>query len=490
MHVRKAAIWAMLDQYVSFTILFVVSLILARFFISPDQFGIFSIAFAAVSLIAFLQDFGTARYISGEQDLDHGKTVAAYTLSLTIGWLIALICLSLAWPLAAFYDDQRLVAITLVLAGSYFLFPLAIVPQALRQREMDFRSTAMIGISSALANAVVSLFLAWQGYGALSLAWGAFAQQAARVLVAQWRVGGLLPWPPRYANLRILFDYGGTNTALVVCMLLVTRLPELIIGRVLGAAPVGLFARATGIALQLRMLLSGALSSVFYPAFARVRDRGDALGPHYLRVVAAYSALTWPAMAGMAVLAEPMVSLLYGPRWIETAPLLVWVALSQICFVAFPLNADLPILLGHRPELIRRNVTDLLAALTLLMLAVPYGIEAVAASRLAHGLAWLINFGPFLKRVVGFGWRDLLSIQLRTAAATAAAIVPALLLYQFWNGPDDAGFLQIIVSAGLGVLCWLAVLHQLRHPAYAEIVHMIAALLGPLRLDRLLPAPR
>ena len=75
---------------------------------------------------------------------------------------------------------------------------------------------------------------------------------------------------------------------------------------------------------------------------------GEPLGPPYLRVVAAYTGVTWPAMAGIAVLAEPIINLLYGARWIGAAQLLGWVALSQLCYVALPLKGDLPVLLGRR----------------------------------------------------------------------------------------------------------------------------------------------
>jgi O-antigen/teichoic acid export membrane protein len=478
MHIRKAAAWALADQYLAFAIQFATSMVLMRFFIMPEELGLFSIAFAAVSLIAFLQDFGVARYVTGERELDPVKLRTAYTISLGVGWLIALLSVCLAWPLASFYGDERLVTITLVVAASYFLVPLAIVPQALRQREMDFRSQAMVGVSASIANAAVSILLAWKGHGPLALAWGAFAQQAARALVAQWRAGWMLPWPPRISEPGTLFTFAGTNTVLVTCLLLVSRAPELLIGRMLGPAAVGLFARATGLALQLRMLLAGAVSSVFYPAFRQVRDRGEDFAKPYLRVVAAFCAITWPAMAGLAVLAEPVINLLYGPRWVAAAPLLMWIALSQIGFLTFPLNADLPILLGHQRELIRRNIVDLVTAITLLALAAPFGIEAVAASRLVHAVLWMANFGPFMQRSVGFSWSDLSRVLASTAAATLAAIAPALLFYSIWSGPAEAGFLQIMASAGAGVILWLVVLRQTGHGAYGEIAGLVGAVLS------------
>lgn len=481
MHIRQAAAWAIAAQYCAFALQFISSLILARYFIAPAQLGTFSIAFAAVSLIAFLQDFGIGRYVTGERSMNEEQLRTAFTISLIVGWTIAVLSVALAWPLASWYADSQLIDITLVIAASYFLVPLAILPQAMRQRELDFRSSALIDISAALANAVVSIYFAWKGHGAMALAWGAFAQQLARLLVAQWRAGWVLPWPPRLVGSGTLLSLGATNTVLVACQLLLARAPELIIGRLFGSTPVGLFARAGGLALQLRMLLAGAVNGVFYPAFRQVRDRGDQLSPPYLRLLATYGAITWPALAGLAVLAEPTIRLLYGENWMGSAPLLIWIALAQMCFVSAPMNADLPILLGRKRELIFRNILDLMVGLALLALAVPYGLEAIAASRFIHGLLWVANFSSLLRRVVGFTWREWADVQARTLVATLLAVLPTLIFYAYWDGPQTAGFVQIIASAGTGAMIWLVGLRQLRHPAYEEIVAMVRLIMVQFR---------
>ena len=58
MSVRGAAVWAMAGQYLSFAIQFAASVVISRFFLSPTEVGLFSIAMAAALLIAVLQDFG------------------------------------------------------------------------------------------------------------------------------------------------------------------------------------------------------------------------------------------------------------------------------------------------------------------------------------------------------------------------------------------------------------------------------------------------
>ena len=481
MSVRTAAAWAIVSQYSSFAIQFAASIILARWFITPAQLGLFSIAFAAVTLVAFLQDFGVNRYINGEQHLTADKLHTAFTISVVFAWSIALLAILASGPIAVFYHHPALQHLALIIACSYLMVPLAIVPQATCQRRMDYKSNTMIEVGSAIANAATAITLAMMGQGGEALAWGAFAQQAARLVISQWRAGLMLPWPLRLGGAEPILRLGGTNSVLATAYSITGRAPELVIGRLINEAAVGLFTRASGLALQLRLLVAGAVTGVFYPAFRRVRDAGEPLGPPYLRVVAAYTGVTWPAMAGIAVLAQPIINLLYGPRWGEAAPLLGWIALSQLCYVALPLNADLPVLLGQTKSLIRRTVLETLTSVLLLAVSAPFGLLWVAISRFAHGLLFMAIYAPMLRRVLGFSWSNLAVIYARSLIATAAAVAPVLVSYLVWHPASETGVVQMLSMVAGGGLCWLITLRIVGHPLYAEITAMLGEIAASVR---------
>lgn len=490
MSVRGAAALAMASQLGAFAIQFAASVVLARWFIDPDELGLFTIAFSFVSLLAVLQEFGINRFVAGERELSDDTIRTAFTVSLTISWAIAAACVLLAWPVAAFYALPGLLPLLLVVAASYFFVPLATVPMALLQRQMDFRSNTMIEVGVVLANAGVAIGLAWQGYGAIALAWGAFAQQVARAAIAQWRVGGRLPIPPRLTGAMPVLRFGGFSTVLSALSQTGARLPELLIGRLLDTVSVGLFARAWGLAVQLRQLVSGGLATVFYPAFARARDRGEDLGAHYVRVTASFTAITWPAMAGLAACSVPIIAMLYGERWLGAARPLEWIAMAQILFIALPLHVELPILLGRMRPLLWRFALDTAISVLLLALAATISLEAVAASRVAYGLAWLAIHLPFLRGVVGFSLRALMRVWAQSALATGMAVLPVWLSYTFIAPADTASLAQVLGAVAAGVLAWLVTLRQTGHPAYGEVHHFADSLLARVGWSRLVPAPR
>lgn len=486
MSVRGAALWSMSAQYVVFAVQFVVSVVISRFFLGPEEVGLFSIALSAAMMVSILQDFGITRYIAGERDLGEDRIRTCFTVSILFALGIGLLILALAWPVARFYEDMRLLPLLVIIAGSYLLVPFGIVPSALLQREMDFRSLAWVNIGAAMANAVVALGLAAAGYSALSLAWAAVAQQGARALLGQWRSGRRLTFPLALAGAGPILRFGSGASLLYVSGAIGTRSPELIIGRMLSIAAVGLYGRAASLAGQLHMLATGAIGGVFYPAFARIRDSGDDMAAPYVRVVAGYSAVTWPAMAFLAAAATPLVLMLYGPVWAGVAPLLVWISLSEIAFTALPLHMEIPILLGRMRKLLQLNIIDTIVSIGLLVAGALWSLEWAAASRIGYGILWFGIYAAFMRRLIGFRWRAMLRVYLQSLAATLATVAPLLVVYWRWRDPAEVDFFLLAGCALAGCLCWLATIFLVRHPVRHEVVGVLAmareALPRPVRL--------
>lgn len=471
--VRGSAIWAMSAQYIAFAIQFTVSILIARFFLQPDEVGLFSLAFSAAALLSVLQDFGLTRFITGHRDPDPALIRACFSVSVLFALGIALLIAASAWPAARFYDDMRLPPLMLIVAGSYLLVPFAIVPAALIQRDMDFRSMFAVNVGAAFANAAVTMLLAWKGHSAEALAWGTVAQQGARALLSQWRGGWYAPWPLRFGGIGPAMRFGSGSSALAISGAVGGRSPELVIGRVLTMTAVGLYGRAVGLAGQLRMLVTGAVAGVFYPAFARLKNEGHDLAGPYVRVVAGYSAVTWPAMMFLAAASTPLVLMLYGPVWRDVAPILFWVALSEIAFTALPLHIEMPILMGRMRRLLHLNIADTLVSVGLLVAGALWSLEAAAVSRIGYGLLWFLIYAGFMRRLIGFAWDPMTRIYAQSLAASLAAAAPLLAVYFWWKSPADLDFLTLAAAAAAGGLCWLATLFAVRHPFRLEVAAVL-----------------
>lgn len=480
MSVRGAAVWAMAGQYLSFAIQFASSVIISRLFLSPAEVGLFSIALSAAMVASVLQDFGLSRYIAGLPTVDHAALARCSSVALLFSFVVAGIIAASAWPMAHTYHQPSLLPIMLIIAASYLFVPFAVVPLALMGRTMSFRGHFSVNVGGAVAQSTVALGLAAMGYSSFALAWATLANGMARGIIAQF-LRPALPWPLRIDGVKPIVGTGSRLTALYAVGALGNRTPDMIVGKLLGLVAVGLYSRAVSLSDQFRMLISGAIGSVFYPAFARIRDRGDPLGPAYLRVVAGYTAVIWPGMTGLAFCAQPIVHLLYGANWMGVAPLLTLIALTEIFLVALPLHTDLPILLGKLNRLLLFNLADMAMSVLLLAAFCRWGVMGAAASRLAYGLAWVALYARFLHGVIGFDSRRLLVIYLKSGLATLATVTPLALVYLFWASPATVTLSVLFPAVAAGVILWLGTLMLVRHPAFADITGLASHFLAPLR---------
>ena len=146
MSVRGAAVWAMAGQYLSFAIQFVSSVIISRFFLTPEEVGLFSIAMAAALLVAVLQDFGLSRYISGLPSLDPEEIARCSSIALLFSLVVAGIIVALSLPMARLYAMPDLAPLLVIIGSSYLFLPLAVVPLALMARRMQFRAHFAVNV--------------------------------------------------------------------------------------------------------------------------------------------------------------------------------------------------------------------------------------------------------------------------------------------------------------------------------------------------------
>ncbi|MBA4355823.1 MAG: polysaccharide biosynthesis protein, partial [Novosphingobium sp.] len=134
--------------------------------------------------------------------------------------------------------------------------------------------------------------------------------------------------------------------------------------------------------------------------------------------------------------------------------------------------------------LMRRMVVDTILSVILIAITAPFGLIWVAASRVVHGLLYIVIYAPLMRDILGMRWRDLASVTARSALATLAAVAPLLASYILWAPPAQTGFAQAFTMIGSGMALWLMTLQLTAHPLRDEILD-----LGTVALTRLRRPP-
>jgi O-antigen/teichoic acid export membrane protein len=473
MRLRSAMLSSMLQQNSTYVLSFATGIVIARL-ISPREFGSYAVAMAVVNIAAAIKDFGAASYVISHPDGDDSLVRTGFGVTLATTSLLALAAVSLSWPLAALYDDAALGLALRIAACGMLAGQLGFPATVLLTRTMRFDKLLAAGLTGAFMQSAASLLLAAAGYGSTALATGFAVGQLATALCVILAKPDSLRLLPSLARAQQLLSFGGSMSATMIIGALALSAPEVLIGRLLGLGEAALFSRAQSIVSVIRNGLFAAIARPLLPALGALEAQGVGLAPLYMRVIESVTGLAWPAYVLLAIWAEPLIRLLYGPTWTGAAALVPPLAVAHGLTLAVAPHYD-PLIVKRRTFLLLVCESGLfLCTLLALVFAVPRGLEVGAwALAATGGLLFAACYAVVLRRIVGFSALALAKVWARSLLLTLVVAPPALLLRGLLPG-DWTGVLVGVGGSGLaGAVAWLTAVRLCGHELDSHLAPLL-----------------
>lgn len=468
MALRRSLAWNSFGQG-SFVVLgFFGSIVIARL-LGPFDTGIFAIAMAAVGLIGVLQSVGLSTYLVREHTLTPDVIATASTVNLLISVLMALAIVVLGLAGEALFKEKGVRDVLLVIAVVPLIGQFAFVPQAMLEREGNFKLLAMIKTASTVIGLAITIGLAVAGYRYMSLAW-------SQLITAVLTNGTIALVARRHMTLRLslshwslISKFGMQIFAIAGLSTITSRLSEIVLGRTLGLASLGLYSRAAGNHAMIWNSVHGAIGSVIFVDFARLKREGIPLRPRYVQILSMMTGLMWPIFAGVAVLSGPLVWLIYGPDWIGAAVPLAMLCLASIALVSTTMTWELFVINHETARQVKLEVIRTTLGTGIFVAACFHSLEAAAAARFAEAVFAQFMYRPYVERMTGTPRSEFLRVYLRSGLAAIAAIAPASALMLAWEFSPRVPAGQVALAVAAGVALWLVAIRALRHPLYDEL---------------------
>jgi O-antigen/teichoic acid export membrane protein len=322
---------------------FVLTIVLARL-LSPQDIGIFSMSAVLMAVAHVFRDFGVTSFIKREKELTPDSLSSALGVLLITSWSVAALMFLSAPYWAHFFHEARVVPVVQVLALGFVFIPFGSIPMAIISREMDVKKSAAIGAVATVVYFGASLGLALAGFGPMTMAWANLINIIITGAMARWLLGRPLPWMPSFRQIKGIVHFGLGNLLTALLKAADNALPDILLGRWMTPTAVGLFSRANS---TVNMVSTALLPTVNYfalPYMAKVHHANGPVAGEYLRATSLINALILPALAAIAVLAQDIVSLLYGSAWMQAVPAIPWLCLAYAINSLFTLSA--PVLTG------------------------------------------------------------------------------------------------------------------------------------------------
>lgn len=286
--------------------------VVARLLMAED-YGLLAMAGVFVGFVTLVSEFGLSMTIVTMRDLGRVQLSQLNGLALLVGAAAMALAWASATPLAGFFDEPRLAPVVTVLSVTFLITSLKIVPSAVLQRELQFKTLALIEGFQGIVQAATTILLAWSGLRYWALVGGILAGNTTGVILVLLYRRHAFRWP-RWRSLSHSLTFTRHQLSSNLAWYAYSSSDMLIAGKLLGPAGVGLYSFAHLLARSLPEKVTSLVVRVTPAFFSAVQDDVPALRRYVLRLTESLALITFPALVGLALVAEDLLALI-GPQW-------------------------------------------------------------------------------------------------------------------------------------------------------------------------------
>lgn len=473
MSTRRSLAFSFLDRYAALLISILSSAILARL-LTPEEVGVYSVVMVLLALLSTVRDFGAGQFLVQKRELDSDSIRAVWSIQLGVGVVLSLIILSLSGTVSSFYNDARMQEIMWVLAANYAINPFGSITYAWLMREMRFGALATMRFSAALSGALVSIGLAWQGYGPISLALGSLTSTGVNATIAILYRPPKYPWLPGIRKIREVFSFGSQLTVASILNTITSGAPDFLIGKFQGMEAAGYFSRANGLVSMFRSLVSDAVHSVALPLFAKVeREHGDRESA-FLKVISYMTAIGWSFCATIGLLAYSIIRILYGSQWDSAVELASILAVAMAFQVPTGTCQVILTSTGRVPTLLHATALTSFTSLGLIAYGATHSLRLLAY---ALTLASAINLVMWLfvtRKALTLNADRLLRTLCRSAIVASGTMIPSLISSLISAPRPSQPLLQLVLTLPVSAVAFVATCYFSKHPLTEELDRLLS----------------
>jgi len=446
------------------------TLVVARL-LDPSDYGLVGMAMVYIGLVQMISEFGISFILLSRRDLTEDQIAHLGGLALIVGIFFAFLSLALAPVLAQFFNEPRVAGIVVLYSVLFPVAALRALPQGLMARDLEFKKLAKLGMSEGVTASIVSLALAFSGWGYWSLVLGNLAGAVVVTLLLVSNRPQRLARPSRWSQVTPFFRFGSSVIVSKVAWYSYNNADFAIVGRVLGKVQLGYYSLAWQLATLPAEKIAAIIGQVVPPIFASVAGQPEDLRRYLARLCEGLTLIILPGSIGLALVASPLLESTLGTKWLPAVPALQVLA-AVVTIRSLSSLFHFVLFTTGRPEVsAKSNLWGLALLPALFWIGTRGGITGVA-------LAWLVGFPVLLiipfratQRVTGISLSEILRALWPAVESTGYMTLAVLGVGRATQALHPAVRLGAMVATGVVVYgAVVSLRHRTRLRAFISVV--------------------
>ena len=367
----------MFSQGAGLAIQIVSTVILARL-LTPADFGLVTMVTTFSLLLVNFGLNGFTEAVLQRGEIDHSLASNLFWINLGAGTLLTFGFAAAGSLMARFYGNPLVAHIAVGISLTIFVTSTSVLPLALLMRGMQFPLVSANDFLSRVVSVVVSVLLAWAGWGYWALVAGAVAQPLSQSIGA-WT---LCPWVParprRVAGTGSMVRFATHVYGRFTLNYFARNTDNLLVGWRFNAGALGFYKKAYDLFALAGVVQS--LTSVAVSALSKLRHDPQKYERYLL------SALSVAAFLGMGVGAEftlvgkDVIRLLLGPGWEPAGQIFTFFGPGMGVMFLYGIHSWIHLSVGRPDRWFRWGIIEFAFTAMLFLLVLPWGPVGIAMS--------------------------------------------------------------------------------------------------------------
>ena len=312
-------LWSAVQKFGNMGISFITNIVLARM-LTPDDFGCIGMLaiFITVSNTFVDGGFGSALIQKKEPTQKDYSTI--FWWNIFISFLLYGVLFLTAPTIAEFYHIPLLSSVLRVQGIILIINSLNIIQTNQLRKQLHFKRLANVTVIAHTIAALTAIILAWKEWGV----WALVAQQiigSSLISLILWYIN---KWMPDFCfskeSFKQLFGFG----SFILCSNLINtfcnNVQGLLIGRFFTPAIMGYYTQARKLEEIASQSFSSVIDQVAYPVLSKFQSDNVAMKNILQKLVTTLAFVTFPMMLILILIAEPLITLIYGDKWLNCVP--------------------------------------------------------------------------------------------------------------------------------------------------------------------------
>lgn len=429
--------------------------ILARL-LSKDDFGLVAIAVVAINYFGVIKDLGLGvTLIQRREDVNEAANTV-FTINIILGFFLSAAIIPFAPLFAGYFNNPMIIPVLRWLGASFAINALGSVHNIWLMRELDYRRKFIPDMGNTVVKILVSIGLAFGGFGVWSLVFGQILGALASVVLV-WII---LPWRPRLTlNKKIIASLLKFSRSIIggdILTVVIDSLDYIIVGRLFGLAQLSVYTLAYRLPEMLVIGNLWVLGAVIFPTFSSIQDRPDEMRRGFLTSVRLIALIIVPICLGLVIAADPIVRVLFGNQWLDVIPLLRVLAIYAWVYSLGYHIGDIYKAIGRPDILLKLTIFTLIILAPAMLIGSRFGLLGIAWGHLIAVLIRRIVSLRIATRFIDVSFVDIIS-ELKPSLQGGLLMAPITLTVLILTAAINP-VLQLVLVVVSGAISYLCIL--------------------------------